>query len=307
MNYTLNQIRIFLKVVKTKSITKAAEELFLTQPAVSIQLKKLQDQFDIALTEIIGKQLYVTEFGKEIAISCQKIIDEAYDIQNKTLSYKGKLFGELKISCVSTGKYVMPYFLSDFLKKNEGVEFVIDVTNKSKVIDSLEHNEVDFALVSVLPEDENYEQVELMQNKLFLIGSNESKFKSSKYDCNILETLPLIYREKGSATRNQMEKFIKSNNLQVKKKMELSSNEALKQGVLADLGYSIMPIIGIKNEIVNKELQIIPIKGLPINTVWRLIWHKNKKLSPVAKAYLEFIKKEKDSIIEKKFNWYEEY
>jgi DNA-binding transcriptional LysR family regulator len=104
-----------------------------------------------------------------------------------------------------------------------------------------------------------------------------------------------------------MEKFIRSNNLPVIKKMELTSNEAVKQALIAGLGYSIMPLIGIKNELKNGQLQIIPVKGFPIKSMWTLIWLKDKKLSPVAKAYLDYLNKEKDRIIREKFDWFEKY
>ena len=144
MNYTLHQLQVFLKVTQTKSITKAAEELHLTQPAVSIQLRNFQDQFEIPLTEIIGRQLYVTDFGKEIAIAANTILDEVYAINYKTMAFKGQLSGRLKLAVVSTGKYVIPYFLSGFLKNNASVELEMDVNNKTKVIKALKNNEVDF-------------------------------------------------------------------------------------------------------------------------------------------------------------------
>ena len=115
MNYTLHQLQVFVKVVQTKSITKAANELFLTQPGVSIQLKNFQDQFDIPLTEVVGRQLYVTEFGNEIAAIATEILQQVQEIDYKTAAFKGILSGRLRIAVVSTGKYVMPYFLTDFL------------------------------------------------------------------------------------------------------------------------------------------------------------------------------------------------
>lgn len=132
MNYTLNQLQIFLKIVQTQSVTKASEELHLTQPAVSIQLRNFQDQFDIALTEVIGRKIYITDFGREIAEAAEQIIHQVYAINYKTMIYKGQLAGRLKISIVSTGKYVMPYFLSRFMQQHSGIELEMDVTNKQK-------------------------------------------------------------------------------------------------------------------------------------------------------------------------------
>ncbi|MFE3870971.1 LysR family transcriptional regulator [Flavobacterium sp. ZS1P70] len=303
MNYTLHQLQVFLKITQNKSITKAAMELHLTQPAVSIQLKNFQEQFDVPLTEVIGRKLYVTDFGKEIAIAAEKILNEVHAINYRTMAFKGRLSGRLKISVVSTGKYVIPYFLTDFLKQNEGVELSLDVTNKTKVLKNLEKNEVDFSLVSVLPETIQIEKVELMPNALFLVANIDQKIESGIQDKKIIETLPIIYREQGSGTRYVIEKFIENNQLTVQKKMVLTGNEAVKQAVLAGLGCSIMPLIGIKNELNNGDLQIIPVKGLPIQSNWNLIWLKGKKFSPVANAYLKFIQEEKTRIIEEKFNW----
>lgn len=307
MHYTLHQLQIFLKITQTKSITKAAEELHLTQPAVSIQLKNLQDQFEIPLTEVIGRQLYVTDFGAEIAVAVEKILEEVYAINYKTLAYKGQLTGRLKLSVVSTGKYVIPYFLSDFLKQHEGIELLLDVTNKEKVIESMEKNEVDFALVSVLPDKLQINTIELMQNKLYLVGGSQKIEYLKEHTHQILEELPIIYREEGSGTRYTMEKYISLHNLNVRKKMELTSNEAVKQAVVAGLGYSVMPLIGIKNELLNGELSIIPVKGFPLSSVWNMIWLKKKAFSPVAAAFLDSLQKDKARIISEKFSWFEDY
>lgn len=307
MNYTLHQLQVFLKVTQTQSITKASEELHLTQPAVSIQLRNFQEQFDIPLTEVVGRKLFITDFGKEIAIAAERILDEVNAINFKTLTYKGQLSGRLKLSVVSTGKYIIPYFLSDFLKNHKGIELILDVTNKAKVLESLESNEVDFSLVSVLPDNLQIEKEDLMQNKLFLVGNKQVVFESKQYEKDIFENLPLIYREKGSGTRHTMEKYLEEHKVSVRKKMELTSNEAVKQAVIAGLGYSIMPLIGIKNELLSGDLQIIPVQGLPIVTTWHLIWLKGKKFSPVAKAFLNYLQENKTTIIHDKFNWFEKF
>lgn len=307
MNYTLNQLQIFLKIVQTQSITKAAEELQLTQPAVSIQLKNFQDQFDIPLTEMIGRKISITDFGKEIAIAAEDVIDQVNAINSKTLAYKGLLTGKIKISVVSTGKYVMPYFLADFMKMYTGVELAMDVTNKNKVMESLTNGDVDMALVSILPTNIQIEKMDLLQNKLFLVGDTKQSFSKQAQIKDILKKAPFIYRESGSGTRQVMEKYLEENKISIFKKMELTSNEAVKQALIAGLGYSIMPLIGIRNELFNKELQIIPLKGLPIKTAWSLIWLKGKNHSPVSSALLSYLKDSKSSIVKEKFSWYEQY
>jgi DNA-binding transcriptional LysR family regulator len=303
MNYSLNQLAIFLKIVQTKSITKTAEAMHLTQPAVSIQLKNFQSQFEIPLIEIINKRVYITEFGKDIAESAQNIMNEISVIDNRLTKYKGSLTGTLRMSSVSTGKYVLPYFVSDFLKENQNVDLSLDVSNKSMVLDLLEQNQSDFSLVSVLPKHVVLQKIELMPNSLYLIGAGNLSIQHESLNKQALEKLPLIYREEGSATRVAMEKFIEKNRITVKKKIQLTSNEAVKQAVIAGIGFSIMPVIGLKNELERKHLQIIPIKGLPIKTSWNLVWHRKKKLSPVATAFKEYMEKNKNQIIQSNFSW----
>lgn len=307
MNYTLHQLEIFAKVAEKESITKASEELFLTQPAVSLQLKKLQEQFEYPLTEIVGRKLYITDFGKELLEVSKRILSEAQSIRNMTNAFGGNLVGKLRISSVSTGKYVMPFFISNFIKENPQVDLEMDVTNKELVVKSLQENKIDFALVSLVPDNLDCEEVPLMSNKLFLIGNSERKFNKTAYKSNIFEELPMIFREQGSATRQTMEKYFREQGLKVDKKMEFVSNEAVKQAVMAGLGYSIMPLIGLRNELSSKQLQIIPVKGFPISTTWRLVYLKQKRFGPVAKEFLNYILAEKEHLVEQKFNWYEDY
>jgi DNA-binding transcriptional LysR family regulator len=302
MNYTLHQLQVYLMVVEKRSITKAAEALYLTQPAVSIQIKNFQDQFEIPLTEIIGRQLYVTEFGLEIVTAAESILNLVHEINYKTLAYKGLLSGKLKIAVVSTGKYVMPFLLSNFINNNQGIELNMDVTNRSAVISNLEKNEIDFALVSILPEHLSIDYIPLMENELYLIGQSNPYENSKKISAEMINQLPFIYREEGSGTRLMMEKFVENEQLYGSKKIILTSSEAVKQALLAGLGFSIMPLIGIRHELNRKALAIIPYEGLPMKTRWYLVWLKDKKFSPIASAYLKYLKAHRDELIQKYFD-----
>lgn len=301
MNYTFRQLLIFTKVCETNNITKAAELLHLTQPAVSIQLKNFQDQFNMPLTEVIGRKLYVTDFGHEIYEAALSILAETDKIEQTARAYEGDLVGKLKIATVSTGKYIMPFMLAPFLEEHRSVELQMDVTNRSNVIDSLMNNQLDFALVSLLPENIAVDSIELMQNELYLVGNKSTPLERATHPSSILTQIPLIYREQGSGTRQTMERFIKQEKLNVKPKLELTSNEAVKQAVLAGLGYSIMPKIGIKSELKTRDISILKVEGLPVTTSWQLIWLKDKKFSMAAKSYLEFIENNK-SVLLKKYN-----
>jgi DNA-binding transcriptional LysR family regulator len=305
MNYTFHQLKVFLAIVQYEGVTKAAEALHLSQPAVSMQLKNLQDQFEIPLTEVIGRKLYVTEFGRKLAETAERILQEVSLLDYETDSFKGLLSGKLRITAASTGKYVMPIFLSGFLQRNPGIDLNMDVTNKTKVVQSLRDNEVDFSLISVLPDDLELEHETLLPNPLFLMGAGDAKASSlSKAQ---LRELPLIYREPGSATRLTMQSYIAKAHIIPKVRFELTSNEAVKQAVMAGLGYSIVSLLSTKNELQQKQISILPVKELPVVEYWKLVWRPQRKMSIVAKAFLQYLQQEKMHIYQQHFQWMEAY
>lgn len=308
MNFTLHQLKVFSVIVQNKSITKAAEELNMTQPAASIQLRNFQDQFDIPLTEVIGRQLYVTNFGMEIYNIAESILNKVGTIEYKTEAFKGLLSGKLRISVVSTGNYVMPYFLNGFLKQHPQIDLVLDVSNKANVIKDLEQNDVDFSLVTVSPTHLDLYEEPLMSNRLHLVAASGNSLNIKKIeDKTLFNRIPLIYREEGSGTRFTMQQFFTEEHIKPKVKLELTTNEAIKQAVVADIGMSIVSLLSIKNELSQNELKIIPVKGLPLESTWKLIWLKKKSLSPVATAFLDYVKQEKEKVYDDFFKWMEGY
>lgn len=302
MNYTLSQLNVFVKVVENQSVTKAAEHLHMTQPAVSIQLKNFQDQFEIPLFEVISRRMHITSFGQEVAASAKEILFQADLLRHKALKFKGELTGTLKISVVSTGKYVIPFFLKPFLDLNPGVDLQMDVTNKELVVESLGRNEIDFALVSILPDRLNVDSIPLLDNSLYLIG-DRSFSSTKKISIRDLAKHSLIMREPGSGTRQRMEQFLKTHQVKLDRKFELTSNEAVKQAVKAGLGLSIMPLIGLKHELEAGELMLLKIRGLPVHTEWQLISLKGKRHGPVAESFRDYITVHKTEIAEQHFNW----
>lgn len=294
MNYTLNQLRIFVKVAELKSVTRAAEELHLTQPAVSSQLKNFQDQFSLPLFEVIKKRIHITGFGEEVFETGKKILADVGQMKYKMLSYTGLLSGKLTFATVSTGKYVLPYFLSEFFNKNVNIDLEIDVSNRQAVIQNLQKNEIDFALMSLPQEGISIHKIDLLENKLYFVGKN-SIIKNYEL-ADLLQFTPLICREPGSATRMQLDQFILENKLDVKKTIQLTSNEAVKQAVIAGMGISLMPLIGIRNEIELGLMNIIPVKGLPLVTMWSLVYLKDKQLSPAMNAFIDYLNDHKSNI-----------
>ncbi|MEL7159676.1 MAG: LysR family transcriptional regulator [Bacteroidota bacterium] len=301
MNYTLHQLRIFVKVCEYQSITKASEALFLTQPAVSIQLKKLQQAFEIPLVEVIGRQLYVTDFGQKIRERAEEILRQVELIEVATDQFKGLLTGEIRIASASTGKYVIPYFLTGFQRQHPGVKISIDVTNKTKVVTSLQDNAVDFAMVSVVPDNLPLATLPLIDNELHLTASTAYPDLPEKMTPKRLAKYPLILREEGSATRAAMLAFLQQAGIPLNRTMELVSNEAVKQAVRAGLGLSIMPIIGIRGELSLGNLRTILMRGLPIITQWNLAYNRGKKLSPAGVALLDYLREHKTQVAAEHF------
>lgn len=305
MDFNLRQLELFCSVVEHKSITKASIELDLTQPAISIQLKKLQENFQLSLIEIHGKKVFITDFGKTFYKQAKEILKQVEEFKYNIDTLNGELSGKLKISTVSTGKYIMPFYLKDFLNANQKVDLKLDVSNRKEVISALLNHEIDFALVSVLPNEIDFEEIKLMKNPLYLIGPNKKLAKKS-FDVQNAE-YPLIYREDGSGTRLVMQRHFELINYSPKIKMELTSNEAVKQAVIAGLGYSMLSLISIKNELKLNELEIIPNVEMRVRSHWRIIWLKKVKMSPVAIAFIQFIKENKNKIYASNFNWIEQF
>lgn len=309
MHYTLHQLKVFTTIVQCQSVTRAAEQLNMTQPAVSIQLKNLQDQFDIPLTEVIGRKIHITDFGMELASQADAILMGTAEIEQRMLARKGLIAGKVRFSVVSTGKYIMPYYLSSFYKKYPNVELVIDVTNRSRVIESLQENQTDFALVSLLPEQLELEQEMLMPNALWLVVGKEWELGSipPPYDISILKEIPIIYREKGSGTRILMEEYTKKVSIQPRIKLELTSSEAIKQAVIAGLGASILSVHSLRSELQSGVVKLLPVKGFPLYSHWRLIWLKGKRHSPATEAFLTLLRQNKEAIFQQHFAWTSPY
>lgn len=287
MKYTLHQLEIFVRLSRTLSVTQTAEELNLSQPAVSIQLKNFQSNFAIPLTEVVHKRLYLTEFGKSVAQKAEEVLRSTEGVNQCLAVYQGEITGNLRISTVSTGKYIAPYLLAPYVKSHPSVEVSLNVSNKAQVLDELTNNAIDIALISLKP-DLRLEEYAFMENEFVLVGQKPPT-SGDIWSPDRLGTVPILFREPGSATRQMMERYLQQHGIVVKRSLELTSNEAIKQSVMAGLGYSIMPKVSILSDLELGRLYIQPVRGLPIRSQWSFVWPEGKKLSPQARAFLENI------------------
>jgi DNA-binding transcriptional LysR family regulator len=308
MNISLTQLRALKAIAVQESITGAAKSLNMTQPAVSIQLKNLQEQFEVPLTEIIGKRIHITEFGQELVEMADRIFDEVAQIEQKMLGLKGLLGGKIRISAVSTGKYIIPYLMADFMKIHPHVEISLEVSNRYSVLAHLQENTTDLALISVSPpSDLAFDSITLEENKWYLACAPElaEKFQI-QIDANNWSKVPFILREKGSGTRLKMEEFFKSRNIKVDSKMELATNEAVKQAVMAGLGASILSNFSMSQEIEDRRITLLKYPDLPIKSMWKLIWLKQKKHSPAVLAFIRWLSENKKSVFHSHFNTFDD-
>lgn len=302
MNITLHQLKAFQAIAKFQSITKAADAMSMTQPAVSIQLKNLQEQFEVPLTEILGKRIHITEFGQELVETAERIFGELGQIEEKMLELKGLLGGKIRISAVSTGKYIIPYLMADFMKIYPHVEISLEVSNRYKVLAHLQENSTDLALVSLWPDDLDLESIQLAENNWYLACSPEKK---ETYTTAIKEgnwkKVPFLVREKGSGTRTMMEKFFHERDIHVESNLELATNEAVKQAVMAGLGASLLSNFSMAQELKDNRISILEVPGLPLTADWKLIWLKQKKHSPAVKAFIRWLSENREKILSTHF------
>ena len=302
MNITLHQLKAFQAIAKFHSITKAAEAMSMTQPAVSIQLKNLQEQFEVPLTEIIGKRIHITEFGHELVDTADRIFGELGQIEEKMLELKGLLGGKIRISAVSTGKYIIPYLMADFMKIHPHVEISLEVSNRNKVLAHLQENSTDLALVSLLPEELDLESIQLAENKWFLACAPENKESYQAYIyAGAWDKVRFVLREKGSGTRTIMEKFFNDRDIPVENRLELTTNEAVKQALMAGLGTSLLSNYSMAQEIKEGRIALLEFPELPLKSDWKLIWLKQKKHSPAVKAFIHWLSENRKEVLSKHF------
>lgn len=297
MNYTLHQLHIFKIVAQKKSITKASEALFMTQPAVSIQLKQLQEQLGLSLFEFIGKQMHLTDAGKKL-LECHKDLTDSLDrIETEMDSFKGMKTGKLTVSVVSSAKYFMPYILGQFRLKYPQVKIKLEVSDRLMVKNHLSENLTDFGVYSILDESIKSESFDFLHNPLVFITKPDSPYTKVK-KFKDLENAPFIFREHGSGTRIKLERALKDNNIKPDIIMELGTTEAVKQAVMAGFGVSLVSKYAIRQELQTGAVAVIELDNLKLETSWKLMWLTGKQLSPAARAFHEFIEQKQFELSE---------
>ncbi|MFO8028755.1 MAG: LysR substrate-binding domain-containing protein [Cyclonatronaceae bacterium] len=301
MDFTLHQLRVFGTVARHRSMTKAAKELHMTQPAVSIQVKQLQEAIGIPLIEVIGHQIYLTEAGRHLQKLHQVVSDEIASFRATVSQLKGGLEGTLTISAASTAKYFLPYLLGRFQQKYPKIRISLKVKNRDEVLTHLKNNEYDLAILTQVPDDPSVDAFPFLDNPLVICSAPDHPLsKQPRIHMHQLKNEAFIYRESGSGTRIVLEQYLQDHAISVSPVMELGTNEAVKQAIMAGIGISLISGLSLINEVKLNKISILDVQGLPVMTQWHALHKKEKRLSPVTRNFLDFLKgKDIDRLIPK--------
>ncbi|HFD31603.1 MAG TPA: LysR family transcriptional regulator [Gammaproteobacteria bacterium] len=298
MHFTLQQLKLFEAVSRRSSYTRAAEELFLTQPAVSIQIKRLEEQVGLPLFESVGKKIFPTAAGKAMYEASVDILNRAAELKITVEDLKGVVKGPLQMSVVTTAKYFLPNLLGAFLQKYPDVEPKLKFTNRARVLERLMSNEDDFVIMGQIPEDDHLETYPFLNNIIGIIAPADHPLANKK---NIaleeLQNQRFLNREIGSGTRFVFDKLLEEHGMKIEPYMELGSSEALKQAVMAGLGITALSLHSVQLELAVNKLTILDVEGFPLKRRWYAVHLKGRKLSLVARTFLDFILSESHQIL----------
>ncbi len=294
---TFRQLEILLAVYQNKSIKAAVEQLHLTQPTISMQLKKLSEAIDMPLYDQIGRNLVFTEAGEALARSAQDILERMNNLDMELSDLRGLKSGTLRLSVVTTSKYFIPHILGPFCKRYPEVDIEFNVGNRQQIIQRLQTGTDDFYVFSNVPQSNDIETLDFLENPLVAIAhSGHPLTKESNIDFSRLSREPFLMRENGSGTRFAIENFLTQHQQKLNVRMTIESNEAIKHSVMSGLGISILSEHTLAfGE--SKGLEMLNVRQLPIISKWYLVKTKRKRLSPIAKTFLNFIETEGRELI----------
>lgn len=286
---TIRQLEILLAVYRTGSITGASKQLHITQPTVSVQLKKLADDVGVPLYEQIGRRLMFTEAGQEMIKSAREIMGGFDRLEMKLADLQGLKAGTLRLAVVTTSKYLIPHFLGEFVKAYPAIDIVLKVANRQQVIEQLESAEYDFYVFSHPPEHFDLEMELLSTNPLVAIAADNHPLTERKaIPFELFAEQPFLVREMGSGTRYAIDRHLSAKGLNLNVRMTIESNEAIKHCVMSGLGVSILSrqTLSLGGSEGLKELDV---EHLPIPSQWYLARLSAKEMSVVARTFLEYV------------------
>lgn len=287
---TLRQLQVFEAAVRLGNFSRAAEELFVTQPTVSMQIKKLADALGLPLFEQVGRNVRPTEVGEELYRSCRQIFENLAHLEMKVSDLKGMKRGRLRVGVVTTAKYFVPEVLGEFCRQYPGIDVALKVSNRDRIIERLNNFEDDLYIIGQAPAGGlDIESYPFAPNPLVVLASRDHPLvKEKNISLERIAEEPLILREPGSGIRDATLRLFKTQGLEPHVRMELGSNEAIKHAVVGGLGLAVLSLHTLSLEGPGGPVAILDVKGFPIMRQWHLVYPKSKMLSLVADAFLNF-------------------
>ncbi|CAG0909181.1 unnamed protein product [Cyprideis torosa] len=291
MNTTLRQLKIFEAVARQLSFTKAAQELHLTQPAVSMQVSQLEESAGLPLFEKVGKHIKLTEAGTEMFYYSQNIQQQLRELSDVMESLKGGHRGHLRISAATTANSFATQLISSFTHRYPEATFALDVTNRQTLLVQLEKNEADLVIMGQPPEDPDLQPTAFMENPLVIIAApNHPLARANRLiGLHELEQETFVVREKQSGTRIAMERFFNERHIEIRAGMEMTSNSTIKHSVAAGLGLGLVSYHTLELELETGRLVILKVEDFPIHRHWHVVFNRRFRLPPIAREFLDFL------------------
>lgn len=291
---TLRQLQVFESVARLGSFTRAAEELFLAQPTVSMQLKKLSETIGFPLFEQVGIRVHLTDMGREVYAACQEVFGALANLEMKVADTKGLKRGHLRLAVITSAKYLAPHLLGRFMRLYPGVEVSLTVTNRERLLERIAAYEDDLYIFGQPPDQLAVEAHMLIPNPLVVMAARDHPLAAARnIPLKRLLEEPFIMRERGSGTRAAVIRAFEAKRLQPPTaRMEFGSNESIKQAIVAGLGISVLSLHSLVLEGTGGPIAVLDVQGFPLERHWYVAHPKGKRLSLVAAAFLDFVKQE---------------
>ncbi len=289
---SLRQLQVFQAVYAQGGYSKAADQLGLSQPAVSAQIKHLEEALDIKLFEVIGRKLYCTAAGESVAQSVEQLFDQLQELQNNLHRMGDQVAGELRIAVVSTAQYIVPYLLQPFLQEHPAINVTIHVGNRARAIEHLFENKNDLVIMGIVPDDRPLSSLPFLDNETIAIARADHPLAAQrKITLDEFLAQPMLLRERGSGSRLALELHCQQQRAKLQAHMEIGSNEALKHAVLAGLGIAVVPRFSVETERKLGLLHALAVDGFPLRRSMCLVYPSNKNLSLTATKFVEYVQR----------------
>lgn len=296
--YTLKQIQTFIEVARQRSVSKAAERLFVTQPAVSMQIRQLEDSFGLALIEPMGRNIQLTHAGETFLTHAIAAMGQLKDLEAQMAEHIGLKRGQIDLAVVSTAKYFIPMLLVRFGQQFPGIDIELKIDNRENILGLLARNEVDLVVMGRAPANLDCEATPFATNpQAFVAAPGHALVRRKHLPFTAVADYSFVVREEGSGTRAAMERLFTEHQTPLKVVMSMPSNESIKQAVMAGMGLSFLSLRTVRHELASGHLALVDIEGMPVMGNWYITHLSPKKLSPAATSFKAFLIEQGDPLI----------